>query len=73
MPYFVYRVSPQKFIKHLEQYSEYRDARKYARDLRAQQDKEDPDTIKIIFAEEQAEAEALLKAKRERQPSEDDS
>jgi len=72
MPYFVYRVSPQRFIKYLEQYPEYQDARKYARDLRAGQNEEDLDTIKIIFATEQAEAEALLKAKRERQPSEDD-
>lgn len=72
MPYFIYRVSPQRFIEYLEQYPAYRDAREHARGLRAKQDDDDPDTIKIIFAKEQAEAEALLKARRERQPSEDD-
>lgn len=72
MPYYVYRVSPQRFIKYLEHYDVYKEARNYARDLRAQQGVNDLDTIKIIFAEEQAEAEALLKAKREHQPSEDD-
>ncbi len=72
MPYFVYRVSPQRFVKYLEHYDVYKEARKYARDVRAQQDANDLDTIKIIFAKEQAEAEALLKTKREHQPSEDD-
>ena len=72
MPYFVYRISPQRFMKYLEQYDAYKEAREYARSLRAQQEASDPDTIKIVFAEQQVEAEALLKAKRERQPSEDD-
>ena len=72
MPYYIYRVSPQRFLKYLEEYPEYREAREHARSLRAQQDDEEPDIIKIIFAKDQAEAEALLKAKRERRPSEDD-
>lgn len=72
MPYFIYRVSPQRFVKYLEQHPAYRDARERARGLRAELHDDDPDTIKIIFAKEQTEAEALLKARRERQPSEDD-
>lgn len=72
MPYFVYRVSPQRFLKYLEHFDAYKEAREYARGLRAQQDASDLDTIKLIFAKEQAEAEALLKTKREHEPSEDD-
>lgn len=72
MPYFIYRVSPQRFLKYLKEYPEYREAREHARGLRAQKSNDDLDTIKIIFAKDQAEAEALLKAKRERRPSEDD-
>lgn len=72
MPYFIYRVSPQRFVRYVTEFETYQDARESARNLRAGQDRDDTDTIKIVFAKDQSEAEVLLKTRRERKPSEDD-
>ena len=72
MPYFIYRVSPQRFLTYLDKFAEYKQARDVARQARQQQGDDDQDTIKVIFAKDSGEAEMLLKARRERQPSEDD-
>ena len=65
MPYFIYRISPDKQLDCLEQHAKYRAAREQARQLRADQSADDPDTIKLIFAESQGEAERLLLTPRE--------
>jgi len=72
MPYFIYRVSPQKFLKQVDQFDVYADARARARVMRAAQAPGELDLIKIIFAKDAPEAEALLKAKREKRLREDD-
>ncbi|RMD68655.1 MAG: hypothetical protein D6819_08890 [Gammaproteobacteria bacterium] len=72
MPYFIYRISPQKQLALVRSFAKYQEARQLARSLRASQAPEDRDTIKIIFAKDAEEAERLLLTPRERKPSEDD-
>ncbi len=72
MPYFIYRISPQRFLTYINEFAHYHEARDTARRMRQEQAPADVDTIKIIFATNRREAETLLKTRRERQPSEDD-
>lgn len=72
MPYFIYRISPQRFLTYINEFAHYQEARDTARRMRQEQTRDDLDTIKIIFAKDRLEAEMLLKTRRERQPSEDD-
>ena len=65
MPYFIYRIAPDKQLECLEQHPKYRPAREQARQMRAEQASNDPDTIKMIFAENRIEAERLLLTPRE--------
>ena len=72
MTYHVFRISAQDSLTHLRDFARYQEARRYARTLRAEQAGDPADTIRIVFAEDQAEAESLLTTPRQRQPSEDD-
>jgi len=72
MPYFLYRIAPNRSLTCLESFDEYRDARSAARSLREEQGATGNAVIKMVFAEQAAEAEALLREARERTPSEDD-
>lgn len=72
MPYFLFRMTPQRQLTYLQDFDAYKHARSEARALRAQQEEEDQDTIKMVFAADRVQAEAMLREKRERQPSEDD-
>ncbi len=70
MPYFVYKISPTvaNLIKPLEQlaeYEKYKEARAYARELRAQQSEDDGTVFKVIFAENSLDAEEKLTEIRE--------
>lgn len=71
MPYFIFQVSPQKILSFVEQYEEYRTARKHVRDIRQQQSGDSLDAVRMVYAENQSEAEHLIKARREEQPHED--
>lgn len=72
MPYFLYRISPARILTPLDSFSEYRAARDRARALRADSGALDGDTVKIVFAADAAEAEALLKTRKDRILREDD-
>ncbi len=72
MPYFLYRISPQRLLTYINEFAHYRNARDMARQMRQEQTQDDLDSIKILFAEHRSEAEILLKSRRVRQPSEDD-
>lgn len=72
MPYFLYRISAARILTPLESFPEYRAARDRARALRANPDLLDGDSVKIIFARDADEAEALLKIKKDRILREDD-
>lgn len=72
MPYFLFRMTPQRQLTCLQEFDAYKQARSEARALRARQAEDDQDTIKMVFAADRVQAEAMLREKRERQPSEDD-
>lgn len=72
MPYFIYRIRPDRSVEYLDSFEAYRDARSAARSLRKGQDAADNSVIKMVFAKHAAEAESLLTQIRERTPSEDD-
>jgi hypothetical protein len=64
MPYFVYRITPQRKLTHIETFTRYPDAKALVRRLR-QDDASGDDDIRMIFAQQQMEAERLLSAPRD--------
>ncbi len=72
MPYFIYRISPERKLNLVESFDRYQDAKRAVTALRVAQESDDADRVKMIFAKDSREAEELLTVKRERQPSEDD-
>lgn len=65
MPYFIYRVSGPKALEFLNQFEDYQQARKAARNLRAELARDGLVHIRMMFAKSQAEAEKLLSTPRE--------
>jgi len=71
MPYFVYKITSQegmRLVKNLEllnEFEKFKDAKKYARDLRSTNKDEQVD-IKVFFAENQLLAEEQLLEHREK-------
>lgn len=70
MPYYVFRITQAtQLVKNLdlqESFEEYKAARNYAREQRAQQAADDKATIKLVFAASQLEAEEHLLEQREK-------
>ena len=60
MPYFVYRISPERKPTLLETFARFKEAKDHARSLRAQQATDDRNTIRMIFAEDAKKAQLLL-------------
>jgi len=69
MPYFVYKItdsnSNEQNLELQTSFDDYRDARDLARSMRAEQNANDSVIIKIIFADNEQEAEARLTETRE--------
>ncbi len=65
MPYFIYRVSESRKLEYIDRKEKYREARDMVRDLRSQNDQAGVDSVRMIFAKSQAEAEKLLSAPRD--------
>ncbi len=69
MPYFVYRVATQetgkKALSYLDAFEDYKSARTLAREQRAAADATAEATFRLIFANNQIEAEKLLSAPRD--------
>jgi hypothetical protein len=72
MPYFVFRINSHRDYLCLENFTSYRDARDAVRAHRRMNDAPGVVDFRMIFATSQDEGEALLRARRERTPSEDD-
>ncbi|MBK5929435.1 hypothetical protein [Halochromatium salexigens] len=60
MPYFVYKITPNMRLTHIETQERYQDARAIVRNLRAERDEADDADYRMIFAKHQLEAERLL-------------
>ena len=69
MPYFLFKIDPQRNLDFIDSFTKYRDARDLARKLRAELPPGDPHTIKMVHAKNQAEAEHLLTEVREPRPA----
>jgi hypothetical protein len=70
MPYFVYKVttSPIKLLEKLTQFDNFKEASTHAKTLRGDLDPASNIQIKVIFAENELQAEDLLSQVREPEP-----
>ncbi len=70
MPYFVYKIAPgvSKIVKNLEpldNFEKFKDAKNFAKEKRQQENAEDNNIYKVIFAENSIDAEEKLQEQRE--------
>jgi hypothetical protein len=65
MPYFVYRIQDPRELEPLGTYTVYREARQKVRDLRAEAGPASVNSIRMIFAKNEAEAVKLLTTPRD--------
>jgi hypothetical protein len=70
MPYFVYKIAPgvSKIVKNLEpleDFEKFKDAKNFAKEKRQQENAEDGNIYKVIFAENSINAEEKLQEQRE--------
>jgi hypothetical protein len=72
MPYFVFKVRPFTPLEKLAEFAAFAEASSHAKALRAAQAAQDPARIKVMFAENQQQAEDLLCEIREPRPAGDD-
>lgn len=72
MPYFIYKISIGRKLTLARSFDDYPSARETARSMRAEPARGRDETVKIVFAKDENEAERLLATRRERRPSEDD-
>ncbi len=69
MPYFVYKITSGstgaiKELEFIEKYDEFKQAKKFAREKRSQMELDNRIAIKMIFAEDELEAEQRLREPR---------
>ena len=64
MPYFVYQISPSRKLTYIDTKDRYQDARAIVRELRGKGPENDDD-YRLIFANQQGEAEKLLSTPRD--------
>ncbi len=73
MPYFVYKVFPNKKVEEINSFGAYREARQFARDRREALTESDDYFVKVIFAGNADEAKRLLVTEREPRPLGEDA
>lgn len=71
MPYYVYRVESAqmallKQLELIEQFGSFKEAKKFARERRAELAEADSADIKVMFADNQLAAEEMLMEKRDK-------
>lgn len=65
MPYFVYKILPPSSLTPIETKDRYRDARALVRQLRREHSSEEVSRYRMVFANNQTEAEKLLSKPRD--------
>ena len=68
MPYFIYKVFPARQFEYVDAHDQYRDARKAVRAMRAELTPTDKHAVRMVFASLPAEAERMLRERREERP-----
>ena len=68
MKYFVFKILPNVInkLELIKTFESFKDAKNFAREMRIQNSPDNPDMIKIVFAENELEAELMLSEKREK-------
>jgi hypothetical protein len=66
MPYFVFKVFPNKTCEQIGEFDLFKEARALARDTRANLTLQDNCTVKVMHAKNSSEAETLILTPRER-------
>lgn len=66
MPYYVYKVFPNRTCEYVDDFGQYREARDLARSIRADLTVQDNCTVKVMHARDASEAESLILTPRER-------
>lgn len=74
MPYYIYKITEQpiKLLKNIEQHATYRDASVRVKQLRAELPDNSAAIIKMIYADNELQAEDLLNEVRVAAPGPDD-
>lgn len=72
MPYYIYRVKPFAQLEKLAAFDAFGEASAQAKVLRATQSPETPGKIKVMFADDELQAEDLLCQVREAPPRGDE-
>lgn len=72
MPYYIYRIQPLGVLCKLDQFERFAEASARAKALRADGTAGVPGKVKVMFAENELQAEDLLSQVREAGPSGDD-
>jgi len=72
MPYYVFKVSPFARLEKLAEFAAFPAASNHAKALRAAHASEEGQRIRVMFADNQQEAEDLLCQIREARPAGDD-
>ncbi|MHB8535499.1 MAG: hypothetical protein ACYDBW_08645 [Sulfuricaulis sp.] len=67
MPYFVFRILPDKKFSLVKSCDQYKEAKDLCRELRIAESPDNPTAVRMAFAEDEAKAKRLLMDKR--QPS----
>ena len=67
MPYFVFKYQDNKFrsVDHMDTFETYKEARALVKDLRVKYSPGNPNTYKVVFAQDMLEAEMLVLEKRD--------
>ncbi len=73
MPYFIYRLRPPRPPEKTGSFAAYREARAAVRAMRRALDRDDPTTVRMVFAVGEAQAERLLTERREPRPLGEDA
>ncbi len=70
MPYFVYKILlPMRILEKVEAFDGFKDASKHAKALRTTISAEDNCIVKVIYGENELEAEDILSQVRDPQPT----
>jgi len=72
MPYYIYLIKPFAQLEKLSEFQTFPEASKHVKGLRAEQTADSPGKIKIMFAENELQAEDLLCQVRTPGPKGDD-
>ena len=73
VPYFIYKLRPPRPPENAGSFAAYREARTAVRAMRRALGRDDPTTVRMVFAVGEAQAERLLAERREARPLGEDA